>query len=106
MCNKANELICKQQRPAQSQYGMLEVFMINFLLVIFYWFEAMLTDRLCRKSTSKKKIQMKAWYKILGTEILSYEELLCKTMQISEENELYPAKWNSLDSLASNLSYN
>ena len=29
---------------------------------------------------------------ILGTEILSSEEFHCKTTQISEENELYPAK--------------
>ena len=39
----------------------------------------MLTDRLRRESTSKiRKIQMKAWYRILGTEILSYEEFYCK----------------------------
>ena len=35
MYKKANELIRKQQRPTQSQHGMLEVFMINFLLMIF-----------------------------------------------------------------------
>ena len=29
---------------------------------------------------------------MLGTEILSHEEFHCKTTQISEENELYPAK--------------
>ena len=29
MCKKANELIRKQQRPAQSQYGILEAFMIR-----------------------------------------------------------------------------
>ena len=48
----------------------------------------MITDRLRRKSTSKKKFQIKDWYRILGTEISSYEELHCKTKQISEENEL------------------
>ena len=32
---KANELIRKQQRPTQSQDGMLEAFMINFILMIF-----------------------------------------------------------------------
>ena len=52
----------------------------------------MLTDILPRKSTSKKKVQIKAGYRILGTETLSYEEFHCKTTQISEENELYPAK--------------
>ena len=35
MYKKANELIRKQQRPTQSMHGMLEVFMINFLLMIF-----------------------------------------------------------------------
>ena len=52
----------------------------------------MLTNRLCRESTSKKKIQIKAWYRLLGTEILSYKEFHCKTTQISEENELFPSK--------------
>ena len=62
---------------------MLEAFMINFALMIFCCLEAMLNDRLRKKSTSKKKMQMKAWYRmILGTETLSYEEFYCKTMQI------------------------
>ena len=52
----------------------------------------MLTDKLHRKCTSRKKVQIKDWYRILGIEILSYEEFHCKTMQISEESELYPAK--------------
>ena len=86
---RANQLIRKQQRPAQNHYVMLEAFMINsILLMIFCWVQAMLTDRLHRKSTSKKKIQIKAWYRIIGTGILSYEEFHSKTMQISEENEL------------------
>ena len=41
---------------------------------------------------ARKKIQIKSWYRILSTEILSYEEFHCKTTQISEENELFPAK--------------
>ena len=41
--------------------------------MIFCWLEQMLTDRLSRKSTSKKKGQIKAWYRILGTEILGSE---------------------------------
>ena len=118
MCKKANELIHKQQismqvrlirrqqRPALSQCGIWQAFMINFILVIFCRHEAMLTNRLRRKSTNKKKIQIKAWYRILRTQILSYEEFHCKTTQISEVNELYPAKWNSLDSLACNLMSN
>ena len=69
MCKKANEFIRKQQGPAQSQYEILEEYMINFILMIFCWLDAMLTDRLSRKSTSQKsswqkKIQIKAWYRI------------------------------------------
>ena len=69
MCKKANEFIRNQQGPAQSQYEILEEYMINFILMIFCWLDAMLTDRLSRKSTSKKsssqkKIQIKAWYRI------------------------------------------
>ena len=55
MSKKANELIRKQQRPAQNQYGMLEAFMIKFILMIFCRLETMLTDRLCRTSTSKNE---------------------------------------------------
>ena len=93
ICKKANELIRKQQRPAQSQYGMLETFMIKLILIVFFWLQAMLTDRLCGNLLARIKIQIKAWYRILGIEILSYEEFHCKTTQISEKNELYPAKW-------------
>ena len=45
----------------------------------------MLADRFQRKYTSKKKIQIKACYKILGTQISNYEEFHCKTAQISEK---------------------
>ena len=82
-----------QQRPAQSHYGIFEAFMIKLILMIFSWLDSVLTDRLHRKSTNKKKIQRKAWYRLLGTEISSYEEFHCKNTQISEENELYQAKW-------------
>ena len=44
--------------------------------------EAMVTDRPCRTSTSKKKIQIKALYRILGKDISIYEEFHCKTTQI------------------------
>ena len=55
--------------------------------------EAMLTDRLRRKPSIKKKIQIKSWYRrILATETSSYEEFHCQTMHTSEENELYQAK--------------
>ena len=59
---QTNELILKEQRPVQSQYGILEVFMINFILIIFCCLETVLTNRFCRKSTGKKKIQIKVWY--------------------------------------------
>ena len=35
MFNKVNELTRKRQTPVQSQYGMLEAFMINFIFIIF-----------------------------------------------------------------------
>ena len=63
---------------------MLEADMINFILMIYCSLDAMLTDRLHRKSTSKKKLQVKAWYWILGTKTLSYEEFtvkLCKSQK-------------------------
>ena len=47
-------MIRRKQWTSQSQYGMLEAFMINFILMIFCYLEAMLTDRLRWKSTSKK----------------------------------------------------
>ena len=63
----------------------------------------MLTDRRCRKSTSKKEYSNKCLYKILGTEISSYEEFHCKTRQISKEMNYIYQNENSLDSLASNM---
>ena len=63
----------------------------------------MLADRLCTKSTSKKKIQTKAWYRVLGTDLLSSTAKPRKSQRktnYTHQNE------NSLDSLASNLSYN
>ena len=47
-------MIRRKQWTSQSQYGILEAFMINFILRIFCYLEAMVTDRLCWKSTSKK----------------------------------------------------
>ena len=40
----------------------------------------------------EKKNQIKLCYRILVAELLSYEEVHCKTTQISRVNELYPAK--------------
>ena len=66
----------------------------------------MLTDRLRRKSTRKiRNIKMKAWYSILGTEILSYEEFHCKLNKLrkSQRKAYYICQnENSLDSLVSN----
>ena len=44
---QANELIRKQQKAAQSQYGMLEAFKINIVLMIFY----------CLKKSNKSLVQ-------------------------------------------------
>ena len=63
--------------------------------MIFCWLEAMLINRLHRKSASKRKeIQIKTFYRILGTVILSYEKFHCsETMQITEENKrIIPGK--------------
>ena len=95
-------MIHKPQRPVQSQNGMLKAFMTNLILLIFCRLEARLTDILRRKCTSKKKYQLKACYKILGPEILQRYEELHKSQRKTKyiwQNE------NSLDSLASNLSY-
>ena len=93
MCKKENDLIRTKNQPVQSYYEILEAFIIEFILMVFCWLEAILTKKLRRKFTNRKKNQIKAWYWILGTEILSYKDFHCKTTQISEENELYPAKW-------------
>ena len=60
--------------------------------MIFCWLEAILT-KLAESVLARKKIQMKACYKILGTENSSYAEFHSKTTQIPRETELYPAKW-------------
>ena len=54
--------------------------------------QAMLTDRLRRKSTSKKNNSNKSLVQDLRQEILRYEEFPYQTTQISEPNELYSAK--------------
>ena len=95
-------MLRKPERPVQSQNGMLKTFMTNLILLIFCRLKARLTDILRRKCTSKKKNQLKAWYKILGPEKLQrYEEFhkSQKKTKYIRQNE------NSLDSLASNLSY-
>ena len=92
---KANELIRKKQGPAQSWYGMLEAFMIKFILMIFCWLEAILTDRLCRKSTSREKNPNKSLVQDIGYRNIeswtcyekSNEFSTCKTTEISKENE-------------------
>ena len=61
MCKKANELICKQQRPAQSQYGMLETFMINSIWLYFDDFKQCLPTDFAENLLARKKIQTKAW---------------------------------------------
>ena len=83
-------MIRKQQRPAQSQYRTLEVYKLYFDGILLL--EPCLLTDFSKKSTSRKKIQIKAWYRIIGAEISSYEKFHCKTTQISEENELYLAK--------------
>ena len=59
--------------------------------MVFCSLEAMLNNRLCRKSINKKKNGGKGLVQDTSYQ-LSYEEFHCKTTQISEENELYPEK--------------
>ena len=92
MCKEASELIRKQQRPAQSQYEMLEAVMINFILMILCYLKQCLPTDFAENLITKKKNQTKAWYRILGTKILRYQDFHWKTSQISKENELLPAK--------------
>ena len=66
----------------------------------------MLTDRLGRKSTSKKKNQIKAWYKILGIEISNYEDSTVKLCRSQGKTNYTRQNESSVDSLASNSSYN
>ena len=72
---------------------MLEAFKIKFVLWHFADLEQCLPTYFPENLLARKKVQIKAGYRILGTEKLSYEEIHCKTTQISEENKLYPAKW-------------
>ena len=76
---------------------------------MFWWYFADLKQYLptdfAENLLARAKNQIKAWCRILGTEILSYEEFHLKTTQISEENKFHPGNKNSQDSLASNLSY-
>ena len=55
---------------------------------------------------ARKKIQVKGCYRILGTEIFSYEELHSKTTQISKEKNYTQQNEFNLDTSPSNLSYN
>ena len=65
--------------------------------------EAMLTNRLRRKPTSKrKKFQVKDWCRILGSEILHYEEFYCNLCQSQRKTNYTRQNENSFDSLASN----
>ena len=60
--------------------------------MIFFRIEVILSDRdVVENLLARKKIQIKAWYSILRTEILSNEDFRNKNTQTSEENELYPA---------------
>ena len=78
-------MIHKQQRPVQSQYGMLEAFMITSFSWYFPDLKQCLPTDFTENLLARKKI--KVCYRILGTEILSYEEFHCKTVQVSGEDE-------------------
>ena len=55
MCKKENDLTRKQQNPAQSQYKILEAFMINFLLMIFFDLKQGLPTDIAKTLLERKK---------------------------------------------------
>ena len=62
---------------------MLEAFVTNFILIYPGLMQCFQTE-FAENRLGIQKIQMTAGYKILGAEILSNEELYCKTTQFSE----------------------
>ena len=60
----------------------------------------MLTSRLRRKSASKKKIQIKSCYRILGTEVTSYEETTLKLGKSQGKTNYTQQNEISLDSVS------
>ena len=93
----------KLQRPAQKQYGILEAFMINFILIIFCYLKQCLpTDFGENLLAREKKFQVKDWCRILGSDILHYEEFYCNLCQSQRKTNYTRQNENSFDSLASN----
>ena len=77
--------------------------MINSVLMIFYYLKQCLPTDLADNLLVRNKIQT---FRMLGTETLGYETFHGKTKQISGKTNYTLQNKNSLDSLASNLSYN
>ena len=50
-------MIRKQERPAQSQYRLLEVFMINFILIIFADLKQSLPTDFAENLLARKKFK-------------------------------------------------
>ena len=72
---------------------MLEAFMIQTPIGLYFTdLKQCLPTDVAENLLARKKIQIKTWYRILGTEMLSYKEFHCITIQISEENGLYTRK--------------
>ena len=83
MSKKANELIRLKKDLPKVVWNVSSIYdKLHFDNILPT--EAILTNRLCRKSISKKKIQIKAWYRILDTEILSYEKFHWKAIDIQK----------------------
>ena len=57
MCKEANKLICKQHRAAQRQYGILEAFMIELILMIFWWLKQCLLKEFTENLLAQKKFK-------------------------------------------------
>ena len=87
MCKKKQ--IRKQQIPPQSQYGMLEAFMINFILMIKCWLEAILTENL-----NKSLVQD-----------IRYRNIVLRGKSQTKTNYT-PQNEDNLDNIASNITSN
>ena len=78
---------------------------MKFDLMIFCWLEAILT-KLAESVLARKKFQIKACYKILGTEIQVMQSSTVKLRKSQGKPNYTRQNENSLDRLPCNLSYN
>ena len=106
MCKKANELICKKQRPAQSQYGMLETFMINSIWLYFDDFKQCLPTDFAENLLARKNSNKSLVRDIRYRNIELWRVPLLKLRKPQRKTNYTRQNENILDSLASNITSN